>query len=123
LNASIKRNVSLSEIPQLQFEPRRVVVDIPVSQYTEYTTSIPISKLNVPDSLNLVTLPGKVDVSCLVALDDYKNLSHSSFIIGVDYNEINKNSSSIPIVVYRLPSHIKMLKFHPLDVKYIIEKK
>ncbi|MFA9390481.1 MAG: CdaR family protein [Prolixibacteraceae bacterium] len=123
LNTSVKRNVLLEEQDQLQFEPRRVVVNIPVSQYTEYNEKIPITEFNVPDSIKLVTLPGKIDISCLVALTEYKSLSPSSFIIGVDYNDIVENLNALPIKVYGNPGHVKMLKYSPASVKFIIETK
>ena len=123
LKSSLRKNVYLNEVDKLDFEPRKVAMTIPVSQYTEYNESIPISKLNVPDSLKLITLPGKVEINCLVALTDYKNLSASSFTIGVDFNDISENLNSLPLRVYRTPGHIKMLKFYPDGVKFIIEKK
>lgn len=123
LNATVVRNISLSEIKNIEIEPRRAVVTIPVSQYTEYNEKVPVAKLNVPDSINLVILPGKIDASCLVALEEYKNLSVSGFVIGVDYNDINENTNSLPIKVYKYPAHILSLKYQPHEVKYIIEKK
>lgn len=123
LNSSIKRNVALEEVEQLEMDPRRVVVNIPVSQYTEYSQKIPVTEFNVPDSIKLVTLPGKIDISCLVALTEYKSLSPSSFMIGVDYNEVQMNQNSIPVRVFGYPGHVKNLKFSPTEVKFIIEKK
>lgn len=123
LNSSVKRNISLNLVDNLQFDVRRVVVNIPVSQYTEYSNKISISKFNVPDSLKLITLPGKVNVNCLVALNEYKNISASSFIIGVDYRDIKEDTNEIPIKIYRSPAHIKRLNHFPNTVKFIIEKK
>lgn len=123
LNASVRRNISLEDIKGIEIDPRRVVVDIPVSQYTEYVEKITVSKFNVPDSLHLVTLPGKIEISCLVALNDYKNLSPSSFIIGVDFNDISLEQNSLPLKLYRVPAHIKLLRYNSSDVKFIIEKK
>lgn len=123
LNASVKRNVAIDDIDQLEIDPRRVVVNIPVSQYTEYSEKIPITEFNVPDSVRLVTLPGKIDITCLVALTEYKSLSPSSFLIGVDYNQVNDSNNSLPVKIYNYPGHVKNLKFNPTEVKFIIEKK
>lgn len=123
LNSNVKKIVSLEPVDQVELDPRKVEVTIPISQFTEYNEKIPVTKFNVPDNINLVTLPGKIDLNCLVALSEYKNLSPSSFIIGVDYNDLQKNQNFLPVKVYGNPAHIKMLKVSPIDVKFIIEKK
>ena len=123
LNASVKRNVVIEDIDQLEIDPRRVVVNIPVSQYTEYSEKIPVTEFNVPDSIRLVTLPGKIDITCLVALTEYKSLSPSSFLIGVDYNQLTEDKNALPVKIFNYPGHVKNLKFSPSEVKFILERK
>ncbi|MBN2806003.1 MAG: YbbR-like domain-containing protein [Prolixibacteraceae bacterium] len=123
LNTSLEKIVTLESIDQLDIFPRKVTVKIPVSQYTEYNEKIIVSKFNVPDSLNLVTLPGKIDVNCLVALTDFKSISPTSFIIGVDYNDLQADRQVLPLKIYSHPAHVKMLKISPVEVKYLIERK
>lgn len=123
LNTTLQKTVSLENIDQISLITRKVNVTIPVSQYTEYNEKIVVTKFNVPDSINLVTLPGKIEVSCLVALNDYKSISPSSFIIGVDYNDLKKGQNALPTKVFSHPSHVKLLKVQPEEVKYLIERK
>ena len=123
VNATIKRNVKLEKINQIEYSDDRVNVEIPVSQYTEYTEKINLVKFHVPDSLNLITFPGRIDVSCMVSLSQFKNISSSSFIIGVDYRDINKHSNLLPVKVLGQPGNIKSLKVQPAQVEYVIEKK
>ena len=123
LNASVRRNIQLQNIDQLKIEPRRVIVEIPVSLYTEYTGQIPITKFNVPDSLQLITFPPKIEVKCIVAFNNYTNLDQSSFIFGVDYNNITKVNNFMKVSLYRSPAHIKSISFQPHEVEFIIEKK
>ena len=123
LNASVRRNIQLESIDQLDIDPRRVVIDIPVSLYTEYTGNIPITKFNVPDSMELITFPPKIEVKCIVAFNNYANLNPSSFILGVDYSDISKGDNSLDIQLYRSPAHIKSISFQPHHVEFIIEKK
>lgn len=123
INASLRKNVSLESLSNINISPKKVAVHIPVSQYTEYNEKIIVSKFNVPDSLNLVTLPGKVEVNCLIAINDYKNTSPSSFIIGVDYNDLQLSPHALPLKVFSQPAHVKMMKIAPSEVKYLIEQK
>jgi hypothetical protein len=123
LNTSLEKIIALEPIDQIDISPRKVTVNIPVSQYTEYNEKIVVSKFNVPDSVNLVTLPGKIDVYCLVALTDYKNISPTSFIIGVDYNDLQAEQQALTLKIYSHPAHVKMLKIYPTEIKYLIERR
>jgi hypothetical protein len=123
LNSSAQKNVRLKEINNLKIETRKVSALIPVSLFTEYTEDIPLKKFNVPDSLILVTFPGRISVKCLVSIDDYNSLSPSNFIIGVDYNKISANSNKVEIDVREMPSYIKSFQVNRTEVEYILEKK
>lgn len=121
LNSTVKRNVSIDPIEALEISPRRVVVEIPVSLYTEYIANVPVSQLNVPDSLNLVTFPGQVQIKCIVAFDQYENLTASSFMPGVDFADTKNSIDKLPVSILRAPNYVKSLSFHPQEVEYIIE--
>ena len=122
LDATYKRSMVFEDIDQVEVEPRRVNVEIPVSQYSEYLAFINIQQLNVPDSLRLVTFPVKTQVSCRVAVHLYQNLSESNFFVYVDYNDLKMNSK-LPVRLMNAPGHVKMLNYQPREVEFIIEKK
>ncbi len=123
LNSSIKKNFTLELIEGIVTNPDKVVGEIPVSQYTEYSEKVNVSKINVPDSLNIITFPGKVDINCIIALNQYKNINPSSFVIGVDYNDIKPGSRLIPIKIFKIPSNTKIINFQPITVEFLIERK
>ena len=122
LNASVRRNVLLENIDQLEIEPHRVVAEIPVSLYTEYIGNIPITKFNVPDTMKLITFPTKIEVKCIVAFNNYTTIDPSSFIFGVDYNDITTGDNFLKVSLHRSPNHIKSISFQPNKVEFIIEK-
>ncbi len=122
LNTDIQQTIYLEKIEGLIVEPDKVLVNIPVSQYTEYIAEIPIRKINVPDNINLITYPGTVEVNCLVSITDYKNIVASSFTIGVDYNDIKVGDKYISLKIMNSPSSTKKIKIQPTQVEYIIEK-
>lgn len=124
LNASVKNSkIQFLPIPGVSISPHKVAVEVPVSFYTEYNKQIQLSKYNVPDSINLITFPSQINVKCLVAIDQYSNLNSTSFIIGIDYNNLNSNTNKFPTQVYRAPSYIKALSVYPTEVDYLIQKK
>lgn len=123
LTASVHSIVSLEPIKQLEFSVNKVNVEIPVSQFTEYNEKIIVNTFNIPNNMNLITFPGKVDVSCLIAFDKFKTMNSGDFNIGVDYNDISSSSNTLPIKIMKQPDFIKSLKIQPLQVEYIIKKK
>lgn len=124
LNASVKNSkIQIIPMPGLIIAPYKVAVEIPVSFYTEFSDQMQLVKYNVPDSINLITFPSHINVKCLVAIDQYSNLNSTSFILGIDYNNLNVNTNKFPIQVYRSPSYIKALNINPTEVDYLIQKK
>ncbi|HKM94401.1 MAG TPA: hypothetical protein VJY41_12170 [Prolixibacteraceae bacterium] len=124
LNASVKNSkIQLQSIPGVSIVPNKVAVEIPVSFYTEFSDHLQLIKYNVPDSINLITFPSQINVKCLVAIDQYSNLNSTSFIIGIDYNNLNINTNKFPIQVHRSPTYIKSISINPTEVEYLIQKK
>lgn len=123
LNTTVNQNASLTEIPGVNLSTKRVELKIPVSLYTEYNNKVKLQKINVPDSLNLVTFPGYVDITCIVAFDKYANLKASGFVITVDYNDITPNIEKLPVKIINKPAYIKSMNILPSEVEFIIENK
>lgn len=124
INATVnKRNIKLQEIEHVQFERKKIATSIPVSLYTEYNAEIKIEKLNVPDSLNMIILPPKVKVKCLVPVEKYANINNTSFIFSVNYDDINTQSRKFSVNAIRVPQYIKSLTYTPLEVDFLLQKK
>jgi hypothetical protein len=123
VTASVHSIISLEKIKQLEYSVNKVSIEMPVSQFTEYNEKIIVKTFNVPDNMSLITFPGKVDISCLIAFDKFKTLSAEDFTIGVDYIDISSSSNTLPIKITRKPDFIKSLKIYPLQVEYIIKRK
>jgi hypothetical protein len=123
LKSDVRQNISLQKIAQVEYSTYKINVEIPVSQYTEYSNKLALVKFHVPDSINLITFPGKIDIKCLVALNQFKNISPSSFIVGVDFNDVSNNSNYLPVKVFNQPGNILSLKFQPTTVEYIIKER
>ncbi len=123
LNITTQKSVALEEIDQLEISPEKVVAKIPVSQYTEYIEKVVLLKLNIPDSLNVVTFPEKVEINSIVSIDQFKKIKPSDFQIGIDYNDIKNGSKYIPLKIFNTPANVKIINIQPSSVEYIIEKR
>jgi len=124
INATVnKNNIRLQEIDQVEFDRKKIAVNIPVSLYTEYNAEISIEKLNVPDSINMIILPPKVKVKCLVPVEKYANINNSSFIFSVNFEQPNSQNKKYSVNATRVPQYIKSLNYSPLEVDYLLQKK
>jgi len=123
INQSIKRNITIENIKNVTYEQKRVLVSIPVEQFTESSLKVYIAVINLPDSLVLKTFPGYLTISYLVGLSDYEKVKPYLFKAVVDYNSIGNNmSNKLKVAIVKFPDYIASLKFYPKNVEYIIEK-
>ncbi|MBN2264153.1 MAG: hypothetical protein JW735_14635 [Prolixibacteraceae bacterium] len=124
INATVnKKNIKLQEIEQVQFDRKKIATNIPVSLYTEYNAEISIEKINVPDSVNMIILPPKVKVKCLVPVEKYANINNTSFIFSVNFEQLNSQNKKYTVNAVRVPQYIKSLNYTPLEVDYLLQKK
>lgn len=125
LTRSTKRNVSLEYIKGLEFTPKRVVVHIPVEQFTESDKRVNIEIENLPDSLRMRLFPNKIKVSYLVGLNRYETITKDQFRVVVDYpsSENPQEGNLLKVRIVQYPNYLKNVRFYPPNVEYIIEKK
>ncbi|MCT4636522.1 MAG: CdaR family protein [Bacteroidales bacterium] len=124
INRSTKRNVSVKDIRELSISPKRVVVNIDVEQYTEIIMKLPIKKINVPDSLNLIIFNDSVQVKGLIGEDSYNLLSPDKFEVEVDFNDIVlKKDSLLNVNIKTKPGFYEMRSYYPQKIEYLIERK
>ena len=96
---------------------------MPVDKFTEAAFSVPIEVINVPDSLNLKTFPGQVEITYQVGLSDYENINQHMFRVEVDYLSIENNiGSKIQVNLVKFPEFVKAIQYYPKNVEYILEK-
>lgn len=122
VSEAIQRNISLVEYDNIKFENQRIVLSIPIEEYTESQLLIPVSIINKPDSINLKLFPNRVKVTYLVGLSRYSEILPGDFKLSVTWNEINPEDSRLKIEILALPPFVKSVKIIPEEVEYLIEK-
>lgn len=92
-----------------------------VEEVTEKKLAIPIDILDAPDSLLLVIIPKKIELSCSVGLSDYKSLKPEDFKAVANFGPINVfNQSTVEIELTQKPSKIHNIQYSPKKATYII---
>ncbi len=121
---NIKSKIPLEKINNIRLEPKYVNITAKIEQYTEVSFKVPITPINVPDSINLYLFPNYVTIVCKVGKSNYQNVSASDFEVIVDFNFLMHNiGSKLPTKVIVYPSDIYDFYQTPEFVEYIIDKK
>lgn len=124
LDKSLQRNIALREIPNLNTNKKRVVVNIPIAKFTEASFDVPVIPVNVPDSLELITFPGSIKVSGLISLSEFDKVKSSDFRVEADYLNIdNLIGVKVPLNLILAPSNMRDVDYYPSSVEFILEKK
>lgn len=123
LSDTVEQKLDLKPIAGAKLVPSDVTIFVPVEEYTEKTMSLPLEVLGVPDTLHLRTFPSTVQLSCFVALRDFKDVVPESFRVSVDYEKLNKDASRLPVEVLEMPLNVKNVRCKPDSVEFIIEEK
>ncbi|MBN1185913.1 MAG: hypothetical protein JXB49_26770 [Bacteroidales bacterium] len=124
MEKSLTKSVQLLQIKRVTYTQKRVDVNIPIEEYTENSFEIPITKMNVPDSINLILFPDKVKVTYMVALSDYEKIDPSQFIVRVDYSNVDVSGSNrVRVSMFEYPELVENAIFTPTSVEYLKEIK
>lgn len=122
ITGSVTRTVQLRNYDKIGFSENRIVVRIPVQQFTEASLKVPVEVVNLPDTLTMKTFPSDVTVSYLVALPDYDRVGPQQFRAVVEYESPPPPSGRFSVRLIRQPEYIKAVRFSPQSVDYIIER-
>lgn len=124
VDQSQKRNISLL-IPhdQVELSDKKVLVEIPVEQYTEKTVSVPVIPVNVPDSLMMKTFPAHVQITFRVIVSAYEKIQANDFLVWADYkNAENSKNRKIKPQLHGIPPQIENPRIHPEVIDFLLEK-
>ena len=100
-----------------------VTISGKVEQYTEGKVNIPFTITNLNENINLTSLTKTIEISYVVALSNFANVTEDSFKIECDFKLSNNNGLSylIPKIVKK-PDFIKSYKIIPTKVDFLIQK-
>jgi len=122
IDKTIKRNVKLAKIKNLNFKENRTNVELIVEKFTQAKIKIPIKIINIPDTSSIMLIPTNTTISYNVALNDFNKIKATDFKIIFDYSKISESNNFSQIQLVKYPSFIKNINISPQQVKYIIYK-
>lgn len=122
LDHLVQRNVPLKSIKKIDYNPKRVVVHIPVEEYTEKELSVPITITNLPDNVHVNLFPSHIKLSFLIGLSRFSEIIPADFRASVSYDDIKNKVDYLPVTLDKIPPHLKSVDFSPGKIEYLIEK-
>lgn len=123
LDQSTQRNVQLEEYDNLTISPKRVVLNIPVEEFTEKQLYVPITVSNLPDSIHVTLFPNQARISFLAGLSQFSEIVPGDFELNVSYTDIQEKKELLQLQLKKQPPHILSVSVQPESVEYLIEKK
>jgi hypothetical protein len=124
VNETITKSIPLYALKEVDVSEKKVLLTIPVEQFTEAEIHVPVKIINCPDSINIRIFPDVVTVKCLVAISDYKKIEKIPIEVVLDLSKADINSSEkIPLGFLNIPPFVSSLRVTPPKVDFLIEKK
>jgi len=117
-------NLVMLKLPKqdknLKYSHSQVQITAKVDKFTEGSISVPVTIINVPDSIKLKYYPKEVSVIYYTSLSDFKSITSSSFIVECDYKLLsNQDTYLIPKIV-KQPNRIKKLRLTEKRIEFIL---
>jgi hypothetical protein len=88
--------------------------------YESRTVSVPVLCKNCPDSVNVKLFPSYADVSFVATTKSFEKMTAASFLLLVDYQEIENGSEKIFIKLAKYPDGLRQLKLSPAKAEYLL---
>ena len=123
LNDTASRTLALIQPKGVRFVPSTVDVVFPVDIYTEKTVEVPITGIGFPAGKELRTFPSKVQVTFLIGLSRFRQVSADDFHIEVSYEELlNLGADKYVVKLKSIPKEVSNVRCLPSQVDFLIEQ-
>lgn len=99
----------------------KTTIRIPVERFTEKKISIPVHVKNKPEGTSIKLFPAEVEISFLVGMSVYEDITASDFRAYVDYNQADYDTETLEINVESKSLYIQKLRISPQAVEFLIE--
>lgn len=124
LRDTLATDARLKPVDLITFSQQKVRVTIPVDRFTEVEKQLPIVTVNVPDSLNMVAIPGQVTVTYRVCLSSYNRVANTPITPVVDYLEIRENNMQrLKVFLIDTPEFVNNVRINPKLTEFLITRK
>ncbi|MBN1158513.1 MAG: YbbR-like domain-containing protein [Bacteroidales bacterium] len=120
--AEITCNIQL--VDGIIFSQEKVKLIIPVDKFTEVEEALPVVSVNVPDSLQMIAIPGQVQVTYRICMSNYSKISANPLLMFIDYNDVvTSQQQRVPVMLSDTPQFISNIRLNPELIEFLIRRK
>jgi hypothetical protein len=124
LNDTAVGEIDIKPMDMITFSVQKVKVTIPVDRFTEVEDQLTVVPLNVPDSLNMIPIPGQIQITYRICLSNYNRIINNPLTPRIDYNAIKQiNFPRLTIFLTDTPEFISNVQFNPKVTEFLITRK
>ena len=114
----------LQPIDRITYSQQKVRMSIPVDRFTEVEERLTVVPVNVPDSLNMIAIPGQITVTYRICLSNYNKVLNNPLTPRIDYAAIQENHlSRLSVFLADTPHIISNIHFSPKETEFLITRK
>jgi len=127
LNQNIEQAANI-ELPEaindlVVLSQSKVLMKINLDEYIQKKLQIPVEVSNVPPWMFIKTFPANIEVTVNAPYNYFDSLNVSLFKATADFNSSEKTGGKLKIKVTSKNPDIKIGKYTPEKVEYILRKK
>jgi YbbR domain-containing protein len=119
---TIRQNIPLKEYKNLMLKTTRVLLEIPVEEFTEKQVTVPVTIKDLPQGTYVNLFPDKVHVSFMIALSRFNEVKPGDFKVCANFQDIKNKEDLLRLKIEAQPSYIHSVSFSPEHIEYLIEK-
>lgn len=105
---------------EVKLSTHSVIVSGSVEKFTEGEVAVPISVVNIPEGVNVNFYPKTTSVIFYTSLNNYKNITTSSFIVECDYSLLNNETTFLSPRIVKQPDFVKSVRLNVKQVEFIL---
>jgi YbbR domain-containing protein len=108
----------------IKIEPKSVIVSYKIELTAEKNfEDLDVNIFNVPPDKSVLIIPPKITLYLRGGVDELAKLNPDDIVIGIEYKQIESDSTGFIIPRISIPEDVMMIKFQPEKFQYIIKKK
>jgi hypothetical protein len=124
LTDSTSQSCKIVASDMISYSVQKVQVNIPVDRFTEVEERLSVQPVNVPDSLNMIAIPGQVRVTYRICLSNYQKITHNPLSPRINYRDIStQQTGRLTVFLADTPQIVSNVRFNPHETEFLITRK
>lgn len=112
----------VNAIKGTRIQPARVRIQTRTERLVEKKVRVDVVGEHFPAGVRLRTFPAQVEVSCQVAMSDYRRTNAQQFRVTVDYHHLGDISGNrCRVTLQRAPANARFARLSTNEVEYVLE--